>query len=224
MSPQASEITQHPPAPGETRLCCYTASSVSSRETSQLIRAARQGSQEALNTVLECYAVRLHALVRLRLGRRLRRRLESRDIVQATLLKAFLGIDRFDGGGSFMGWLAAIAVHEIRDQARYFGRGKRDAALDTSVDGKADFLAAELRSHTSQLQLDEDSRLLEQILDELAPDQREVIILRSFEELSFPQIATRMGRRPDACRKLFGRAMFSLTTRMKDARGSAEAE
>lgn len=192
-----------------------------SEKGSRLILDARAGSTEALNAVFERHADRLLALVRLRLGPQLRRRLEAQDIVQATLLKAFLGIHRFEGSdsGSLMAWLAAIAVDEIRDQTKFHGREKRDLSRDTSIDDETSLLADEITSQVSRLQLRDDSRLLERVLEELEDDHREVILLRSFEELTFPEIAERMGRSPDACRMLYGRAMFAVTERMKRARG-----
>ena len=82
-----------------------------SGEGSNILREARHGSPEALEVLFERYGRRLHGLIRLRLGAKLRRQLESRDILQATLLKAFQGIDRFDGSGSgpLMAWLGSIA-------------------------------------------------------------------------------------------------------------------
>ena len=54
----------------------------------ELLDQARSGSPEALNHLYERCAGRLLAFIRLRLGRDLRSRLESRDILQATLLKS----------------------------------------------------------------------------------------------------------------------------------------
>ncbi len=54
------------------------------KESSRLFEHARQGSREAINAIFERYGDRLHALIRLRLGPQLRRRMESRDILQAT--------------------------------------------------------------------------------------------------------------------------------------------
>jgi DNA-directed RNA polymerase specialized sigma24 family protein len=49
-----------------------------------------------------------------------------------------------------------------------------------------------------------------------------VIILRSYEELSFAEIGARLGKSEDACRMLFARAMTALTMRMTaDAAGPA---
>ena len=62
--------------------------------------------------------------------------------------------------------------------------------------------------------LDEEARRLEDALDALSPDHRDVILMRKFEELSFGEIARRSGRSEDACRMLLARAMTALTLRL----------
>jgi DNA-directed RNA polymerase specialized sigma24 family protein len=47
-----------------------------------------------------------------------------------------------------------------------------------------------------------------------------VILLRSFEELSFPQIAAILGKSEDACRMQFARAMTALTLALSTPSGS----
>lgn len=61
---------------------------------------ARAGSPDALDLLFRLAAGRLLALIRLRMGPRLRERLESRDILQSTLLKAFDRFDQLRGGDS----------------------------------------------------------------------------------------------------------------------------
>lgn len=191
---------------------------MSSRESSRLFQRAQDGSNEAINAIFERYGDRLHALIRLRLGPQLRRRLESRDILQATLLKAFCGFDRFAGSGSrsMMAWLGTIAHAEICDQADFHGRQKRAAARETSLDQKVERVAVQVRSEASRLQLQADAERLEQALEALSEAHREVIVLRSFEELSFPRIAERMAKSADACRMLYARAMTALTLEMRE--------
>ena len=58
-------------------------------ETTALLLEAKEGSDEALNRLLERCAGKLLALIRLRMDRGLRARVESRDILNATMLKAF---------------------------------------------------------------------------------------------------------------------------------------
>ncbi len=188
------------------------------QEDSRLFERAREGSLEAVNTIFERYGGRLHALIRARLGPQLRRRLESRDILQATLLKAFRGIERFRGSGSrsLMAWMGTIARDEICDQADFYGRQKRDAGRDTTLDERVDPIARQMvHTETSRLQLKADSQRLEQALDALGEGQREVVLLRHYEELSFPEIGERLDKSPDACRMQLARAMTALTMKLR---------
>ena len=187
--------------------------------TNELLRRAQAGSPEAVNALYERCAGRVLAYVRLRLGRELRARLESRDILQATLVKSFERLPQLQGEDtrSLMGWLARIADNEIRDRADYYQRQRREAARELPLEDDAP-VAALTRSALSRVILDQQAEQLEAALESLSAAHREVILLRKFEELSFPEIARRLGKREDACRMLLARAMTALTLRMADAR------
>ncbi len=182
-----------------------------------LIRRAQAGSPEAVNALYERCAGRVLAYVRLRLGRELRARLESRDILQATLVKSLERLPQLRGEDtrSLMGWLARIADNEIRDRADFYQRHRRDAAREMPIEDDAP-VPALTRSALSRLILDEQSQQLEAAVDALTPEHREVILLRKFEELPFSEIGRRMGRTEDACRMLLARAMTALTIKMAD--------
>jgi RNA polymerase sigma-70 factor, ECF subfamily len=186
----------------------------------ELLEQAKAGSPEALNHLYERCAGRLLALIRLRLGRDLRSRLESRDILQATLLKSLEHLDELTGKEtrSLMAWLARIAEHEIRDCADFHHRQRRDAARESALDDAAP-LPALTRSALSRVILNEQAAQLETALESLSDSHREVIVLRKFEELSFAEIATRLGKSEDACRMLLARAMTALTLRMSEIAG-----
>ena len=190
------------------------------RESSELLRRAKAGSAEPLDELYRRYANKLLALIRLRLGKSLRAHLESRDILQATLLKSFQRIEQFEGSDSrsLMAWLAAIAQNEIRDQADYHGRQKRDAARHVPLDEEIGEVASRVRSALSQAIWTEEAERLERALESLEEHHREVIILRKFEELSYREIADRLGKSEDACRMMFARAMTTLTIKMEEAR------
>jgi len=193
--------------------------SASSRSALQL-RRAREGSPEALGELLDTCGERLLALIRLRLGARLRRDVESRDVLQATFLKALERFDQFEGSGSrtLIGWLAAIARNEIRDRAKYQQRQPRDARA--RVSWRSDLpVAASVTSAVSRIELHDKTRALEAALLELAEDHREVLLLRQFEELSFAEIGERMGRSADAARMLYARALAALTVKMRASKG-----
>ncbi len=191
-----------------------------SHETTLLLRAARAGSREALDRLFERCAPRLLALIRLRLGRELRGHLESRDILQASLLKSFQRIDQLEQSDarSLMAWLARIAENEVKDRVDYHRRQRRDARQEVPLDERDGDLVRRVRSSLSQVIFDERARRLEQALESLPEQHREVIVLRKLEELSWAEVARRLGRSDDACRMLLARAMASLTMAMSERR------
>lgn len=183
------------------------------QETTRLLARVREGSGEALNQVYGRVAGRLLALIRLRLGPGLRSQVESRDVLQATLLKSLERIDQFEGarGATLMAWLSRIAENEIRDLADHHQRQRRDARRNVPLSDAGGPLVANVRSMSSQVVLDEELQRLEDALESLPEHYRRVIVLRKLEEQGWAEIAGLLGRSEDACRMLFARAMAALT-------------
>lgn len=196
--------------------------------SSHLLRRARAGSTTAADEVLQEVGGKLLALIRLRLGPDLRARLESRDILQMTMLRAFEHFDQFEGSGheTLMGWLAAIARRELMHEAEFQHRLKRDReremAYEEGNEVPLDPIGRHVRSEVSRIHFERKAQLVERALEQLAVDHREVVLLRRYEELSFPEIAERMERSPEACRKLFNRAMTTLTMKVYELGGELE--
>ena len=188
-------------------------------ESTVLLRKARQGSREALGELYSRYGTRLLAFIRMRIGGDLRARVDSRDILQSALLKSFQRIEQFEGdsGATLMGWLMRIAENEIRDQVDYHHRQRRDADAAVPIDAGGVDLAAQVRSAFSEAVVSEEAERLGAALRALDPDHRDVIVLRKLEELSFKEVAARMGRSEDACRMLLARAMVALTLQLRAA-------
>jgi RNA polymerase sigma-70 factor, ECF subfamily len=195
-------------------------------DTTDVVRAAlagqtHSGSNQALERLYERCTPRLLSYIRLKLGRSLRERLESRDILQATLLKSFQHLGDFRGsdGQSLMAWLARIADREIVDRADYHGRERRDAGRESPLDDHPE-LTARVRSVLSQVIVDERAGDLEAAIDSLSDAHRQIILLRKFEDLSFKEIGQRLGKSEDACRMLLARAMTALTLKLAGHGGS----
>jgi RNA polymerase sigma-70 factor (subfamily 1) len=186
--------------------------------TGDLLARARAGEPDALNLLYERMSTRLLGFVRLKLGRELRARVESRDILQAALLKSHQRLGEFRGGDtrSLMAWLAKIVEHEIRDSVDHMHRQRRDAAREVPLEDDAP-VAAITRSALSRVILNDEAQRLEAAIESLSADHRTVILLRKFEGLSFAEIGQRMARNEDACRMLLARAMTALTLRLAGA-------
>jgi RNA polymerase sigma-70 factor, ECF subfamily len=187
-------------------------------ESTALLSRARAGSPEALNELYARYGGRLLSLIRIRMGPGLRPGVDSRDILQATLLKSFQHLEQFNGadGRSLLAWLTRIAENEIRDQADRQGRQRRDKAKESPLDPVEAQIRDRMRSAVSQLIVDEETSRLERAIAGLDETHREAIVLRKFEELSYAEMAVRLGRSEDACRMLVARAMVALTLKMRE--------
>ena len=182
-------------------------------DTRALYDLARRGSPEDVNAFYERCARKLLPLIRLRLGRTLRREMESRDILQAVLCKSLGRLDNVKEPAAVMAWLARIADNEIRDQADYYKRRRRDAAIRAPIEDAAD-VPAPIRHALSQAIVSKQTEALEAALEELGDAQREIVVLRKLEELTFPEIARKLGKSEDACRMAFSRAMAALTLKL----------
>jgi len=186
--------------------------------TSDLVRQAAAGHSGALDALYARLAPRLLTYIRLRMGRSLRARVESRDLLQSSLLKSFQRFGEFRGteARSLMAWLARIAEREVADRVDYEHRQRRDAAREASIDSTPE-LAARVTSVLSRVIRSERADQLEAAMETLSEAHREAILLRKFEELSFPEMATRLGKSEDACRMLVARALTALTLALREA-------
>jgi RNA polymerase sigma-70 factor (ECF subfamily) len=185
--------------------------------TRDLFESAKRGGSAELNAFYERAARKLLPLIRLKLGPSLRREAESRDILQVVLCKTLGKLEDVRDPAAVMAWLSRIADNEIRDLADFHGRDMRDRAKRAPLDDAAD-VPAPVRQALSRAIVNDELTRLEAALESLTPAQREVIVLRKFEELTFPEIAARVHSTEDACRMAFSRAMAALVVKLTSVR------
>lgn len=193
-------------------------------ETLNLVRQAKSGEPAALNLLLDRYLQRILRIVRLRLGPKLRGRLESMDIVQEVMLRALRGFEQFEARdeAAFLHWISRLVHNEIRDQADFHGAAKRDAAKEVASHNNSEenrsvlsqIPADSVYRPSFQLRLKDDVLRLEAAMDRLNETQRDVIVMRQYEGMSFREIGLEMNLSEDAARMQFSRALDKLTDLM----------
>lgn len=187
----------------------------------ELIQEARAGTEAALGRFLELYRNYLRLLARVEIGRRLQGKLDASDLVQETFLAAHRNFDQFQGTvePQFVRWLRQILANRAANLVRhYFGTQGRDVRLEQELAADLDNsarlmdleLAGSLTSPSQQAVRREQSVLLADALARLPDHYRDVLILRHLEGLTFPEVATRMGRTQDSVEKVWLRALASL--------------
>jgi RNA polymerase sigma-70 factor, ECF subfamily len=192
----------------------------------QLLALARMGAGQALGDLLELYRGYLSLLARLQLGRRLQGKADPADLVQETFLEAHQNWTRFRGTteAELLSWLRRILGTQVADLLRRFlGSQRRDVRLERELAAELDRssqdldggLLAKQDSPSQQVAQREQGVLLANMLAQLPPDYREVLILRHLEGLSFPEVAQRMGRTLDSVKCLWTRALGRLRQTIK---------
>lgn len=200
--------------------------------TRQLVSSAQGGDDEAVQQLFARYYPRLERIVRARLGPRLRARLEVEDVLQEAFLQAVLRLEEFEmrSESAFLDWLATIALNRIRKAAQRWSTEKRDDARLTSIDAQADDgvarrvrdLTARVTGPVTRAVRGERDAALEEALDELSEEHREVIVLRHMVGLSHAEIADRIGRPSEsAAREFYRRARAKLAIALR-GKGLAE--
>lgn len=194
-----------------------------------LIEAARRGRQDARARLLERYRNYLGLLARTCLARRLQAKIDSSDMVQEAFLKAHARFGQFLGGtdAELAAWLRRILANCMADAGRRYAQNEgrdieREKSLEDQLDRSSRALARFLHdSGTTPSGGAARGELSVAVADALArvePDHREVIILRNFHDLEWSEIGRRMGRSPDAARKLWARALTQLRPLMGEDR------
>ena len=190
-------------------------------ETLGLLRRWNAGERDALDAIVARERDWLEGRVRQRLGARLRQKAETQDFVQEALIEFLRYGPRFEveSRRQLRGLLARIVENALRGKAKWFDRQRRRLAAERPLDPR-DTLTFEPSAPTehrpSQVaQRGESDARLRLAVELLDPADREVIVLRQWEELPFATVAERLGLAEDAARMRFQRALKRLVAKVR---------
>ena len=121
----------------------------------------------------------------------MRRPEDVEDVAQQVFLKAYLGIKRFDQRAAFSTWLYKIAVNECWD---YLRKKKvrplvYEADLSEEQVSRLDGIVSAERPPEGPSDRAETRELLEQMLDTLPEQDRQLLLLKEVEGFSVQELA-----------------------------------
>ncbi len=171
----------------------------------------------------------LHPLLRvearmLRLDPRLRKRFDSSDLANETMLKAQQNIADFRGTtpAEMWRWAQQILHNQLRDLIEHERAQKRDVAREQSLNAAMaessarleSILASAVAPPEEQVErqdfLSRLAALLDGALEQLPEAQRDALILNKLQGVPVKEIAPRLGRTEKAVRMLLARGMNRL--------------
>jgi RNA polymerase sigma-70 factor (ECF subfamily) len=196
-------------------------------EPELLLVLAKAGDGAALGRLLERYRNYMGLLVRLQVGRRLRRKVDVEDLLQEVWLEIHRKIVTFRGSSEreFLMWVRRMIGSILANQVRHFlGTKCRDLRLERALVDELDessralnqSLIAPQSTPSQQAVRREQAVILADALQGLPEDYREVIILRQLEGLSFPDVARRLGRTEDSVKNVWLRALARLRRTLEE--------
>ncbi|ETT76482.1 ECF subfamily RNA polymerase sigma-24 factor [Paenibacillus sp. FSL R7-277] len=141
---------------------------------------------------------------------------EAEDAVQEILVKAYQNIGKYRPLVSFSSWLYKIAYHHCLAVIRQRQRQSRLMLL----------LRPQKYAESPEQQMDRFlfDEPLAVALSRLKVEERNLLLLRIFEEQSFAEIAVILGKNQDAVKKRYQRTIIKLTNLLKSQREGEEPQ
>jgi RNA polymerase sigma factor (sigma-70 family) len=164
----------------------------------ELIVKSKEGDKQAFGVLYDHYIRRIYNYIFYKTFQKE----TAEDLTSQTFYKALRGIQSVDENKPFGAWLYTIAGNSVIDHYR---SAKHNADIDDIWDVSDD---------TTDIEGDTDTQLrfgkVQKYLKQLAPSERDIIMMRVWQELSYKEIADIVGKSEASCKMVYSRAIKKL--------------
>ena len=150
------------------------------------VEAARQGDADAFEALVRLYEKKVYALALQMCGNPE----DAAEVAQEAFLACWQGLAFFRGDASFSTWLYRLTANLCTDFLRREGRRKAMSGPSLDEQGAYIELADTAPSPQEAAERRELRSLIQQGLDTLSPEHREVLVLREMHQLTYEEIGT----------------------------------
>jgi RNA polymerase sigma-70 factor (ECF subfamily) len=193
-----------------------------SEQTRELLAAAGNGEAAAVNNLMDRHREALRKMVNMRLDRAVAARVDASDVVQDVLLEASQRMSDYVKNPSmpFHLWLRQLAKDRLIDMHRRHRAAQRrsvdrEQRLNANYSDQSSLdLAGQLRDHeltpaAATIRRELETRFMTALQD-LAEDDREIILMRHQEHLSNSEVAEALSLSQPAAGMRYLRALRRL--------------
>jgi RNA polymerase sigma-70 factor (ECF subfamily) len=146
---------------------------------------------------------------------------EAEDLTQDIFLKVFKSLDTFDRRANFQTWLISVSRNLCIDH--YRSVRKERETINRDVDPSTLMPVSRDRSAYSQLELRDRVQLLRAAMDTLPPTLRTAVLLRDIQELTYQEIADRLGVPEGTVKSRINRGRTELARQIQKLREQQDA-
>jgi RNA polymerase sigma-70 factor (ECF subfamily) len=187
----------------------------------ELIKRFLKGEEEAFNRLVLSYQNRVYGLC-FRLTGSLD---EAEDVAQEIFITVYKSLKNFRGDSRFSTWLYRITVNHCKNRMKYLGRRGyfTSESMDQPLEVEDGELARQIQSEDmdalSQMEQKEVQKLVQDKIQELDGEHREVILLRDMEGLSYEEISEILGLPEGTVKSRIHRARLELKAKLEKELG-----
>ncbi len=163
------------------------------------IKRAKNGETEAFGFIYDSYLPKIYRFILIKVSNRA----DAEDLSQRVFMKAWESIPKFeDKKVPFSAWLYRIARNSVID---FYRTKKSSSELEENLSVGDDRATLD-----DKILLDQSGERILSAINYLTDDQRDVIVLRFIDDLSYKEIASIMNKNSSALRILQHRAINKL--------------
>jgi RNA polymerase sigma-70 factor (ECF subfamily) len=183
-----------------------------------------RGESEELEALLEQHLDWIKGRVRKRLGDKLRRKVESGDIVQDAILEFLRYGPRFiiSDEKQFRALIARIVENVLRDKHDWYTARRRSISQERPLPSETVlYLEAEKRrdrTPSQSAQHHEEEAWIRLGMEVVEHRHREVLVMHLWEHMTFTEIGKQLGIAQNAAWKRYSRALIRLSETVGDLR------
>jgi RNA polymerase sigma-70 factor, ECF subfamily len=188
------------------------------RSDEELVEACRAGEASAFDVLVARWEDRIRGAAYRILGSED----EARDVAQEAFLKAYRGLPGFKQEARFSSWLYQIATNQCRDRLRR--RKTRPQVSLEALEEAGGTLIVETRPGAHERLLERDlAETVKRAIHALPEEQRVVVILKEYQELTFLEIAQALDVPVSTVKTRLYRGLVQLRLRLETdgVRGAA---
>jgi RNA polymerase sigma-70 factor (ECF subfamily) len=137
---------------------------------------------------------------------------EAEDLTQEIFLKLFHSLDKFDLGASLVNWLVRVAKNHCVD---YYRKKRREMAAMIQDEEVLALARARGQTPFGQLANRESSGRLREALARLPEHLRTAVLMRDIQDLSYQEIADRLGIPEGTVKSRINRGRAELARRLR---------
>lgn len=150
-----------------------------------LVNSFLAGSEGAFNLIVKKYQKKIYWHARQMLGNHL----DADEVTQEVLIVMYNKLKNFNFNSSLYTWIYKIVSTRSLNQIR-----KKQVKRFFSIDEHEDFDLQDSQDIVEDLANKEKLDKVKNVLQKISPKQREIFIMRNFEELSYEEISQITGK------------------------------